>query len=137
MRFIFVLIVISVSVIAAPIPKSLKAKKPFDITGLWKLVGHSSNGKPLPHENMIVYWAFDDTSFQYYTDPNTKTDNSPTPLETPDPDKPQFKKMHQLPCAFERDGNQMRWVYCNEASATLEDCEPGKGRNQYIFELVK
>ncbi len=136
-RATILLLLFSLSVFAAPIPKSLKAKKPLDITGMWKIVGHNTNGNPVSHDRVVQFWAFTENSFQYYTDPNTKQGNQPTILTTPDSDRPQQKKMHEYPCFIERDGDQMRWVYTTDVTMKLEDCEPGKGRNLYIFEFVK
>ena len=136
MRILIALIVVSSTTFAAPIPKSLKAKKPFDITGMWKLVEHNADGKPGSVQQMVRYWKFTDESFEYYNDPNTKQGNAATKLITPDADEPQAKLMHPNPCYFEREGNRMVWVYCR-SHVKLENCEPGPERYQYVFELVK
>jgi hypothetical protein len=136
MRLILALAVTCCVALAAPIPKSLK-KQSFDISGMWKLVEHNSNGRPGSVEGMIRYWKFTDESFEYYKDEITRHGNEPTKLKTPDPDKPQVKIMHDVnPCYFERDGNRMVWVY-GHTHVKLDNCEPGPDRYQYVFELVK
>ena len=136
MRILITLIVIATATIAAPIPKSLKARRAFDITGMWQLVEHNSDGKPRTTDGMIRFWKFTDDSFEYYKDENTKHDNVPRKLITPDSDRPQSKLMGGSLCYFERDGSRMVWVYGN-GSVQLENSEPGPNRNQYVFELVK
>jgi hypothetical protein len=135
-HFAAILVVVGVAS-AAPIPKSLKAKRPLDITGMWKLVEHNSSGRPSSIENMIRYWKFTDDGFEYYSDPSTKQGNSPTKLETPDPNTPEVKLMHKNSCRFDRNGDRMVWVYASDANTVLENCDPGSGRYQYVFELVK
>jgi hypothetical protein len=138
MRLLLILLMMTTAAIAAPIPKSLKGKRPLDITGMWKLVAHNSNGKPGSVENMIRYWKMTDESFEYYTDPNTRQGNAPTKMITPDPDIPDNKLMHgNCPCRFERNGDRMVWVYTTEAKTVLDNCEAGPNRYQYVFELVK
>ena len=137
MRLLLALIVMATATLAAPIPKSLKAKRPFDITGMWKLVEHNSNGKQSSVEGMVRYWAFTEESFEFYTNETTKMGNNPTQLTTSDPEQPHLKNMGGHPCCFERDGNRMRWVYSSDTSLKLNDCEPGPKRNVYTFELVK
>ena len=137
MRILIALIVISSTTYAAPIPKSLKAKKPFDITGMWKLVECDSNGQQIPVEGMIRYWKFSNDQFEYYKDEKTKMDEPTTTLITPDSVKPHLKMMGPWQCFFLRDDSRMVWVYSNDLELTLHDCNPGPKRQIKVFELVK
>jgi hypothetical protein len=139
MRTILAILVLMVGGFAdaAPIPKALKKLRNSDYEGVWELTGYNYDGsdRALTNGN---FWEIKDGKL-YYGMPSVDVhkQGSEGDLKTPDESKPQYKHYGGSMCLLELNGDELKWIFCQETSETLTTCEPGKARHLYTFKRAK
>ena len=139
MRFMLpcvALLALALTVVAAPIPKSLKKlNKNYDFDGIWEQVGSNVNGAAgnITHGK---YWKIDKDKF-YYSMANLEAQGNLGTMTTPDESQPQYKNYSSSRLMLEIDGDTLKWIFTSTKEDKLETCEPGPGRSFYTFKRVK
>ncbi len=135
---IFVSFLFAAVVNAAPIPKALKKQTSrFDYEGFWEQTSSNINGK----EGNVThgkYWKIEGDYF-YYSLKDTEVLNvsNKGPLITPDQSEPEIKLYNQTRCRLEIEGDTLKWVFGNDKTDKLENCEPSPKRIIYSFKRVQ
>jgi hypothetical protein len=130
------ILIVTASLDAAPIPKSLKKSKNYNFDGVWEQTGSNVNGQEggLSHGK---YWKLEKDTF-WYMMPDVNTLSNKSQIMTPDESQPQYKLYSKSRCLLElEDEDTLKWIFANEPNDLLEKCEPGPGRSLYTFKRVK
>jgi len=124
---------------AAPIPKSLKARRSNgEPNGVWQLTRFNGNGTEGKHENMSKYWEIDgELFFIGIPSPDNRATQTGSPFKITDADDPNFRLFQTSPSRIKVDGDLLCWVYTSGAKSTVDECEPGPNRFYYEFKRVK
>ena len=132
------LLIVATAVSAAPIPKSLKVKhSQLDFEGYWEQTGSNSNGQvgTVSHGK---YWKIEKDKFYYNLGQMEIVQSSNNgPLSTPDDRQPQIKLYNDTRCRLEIVDDDLTWVFANDKSDRLENCDVGPRRVIYYFKRVK
>ena len=133
------------SLLAAPVPKSLK--KPT-ADGLWQLVEYSSNGQSPPAdaaEWRVKYWRVEGdrmTQGNVTLDEARKTTQMFT-LRVRDPDHPHLREMawddndRGASAVFELRGGRLVFCVANNDRTVVTEGKPAQGVYYHEFERVK
>jgi hypothetical protein len=143
MRPLVGLIAFALPLLAAPVPKGMKAKRP-SADGLWQVVAfNGDNGQVGPGGVLKTYWRID-------ADRMSNGKETPAQIEVEgclhslvgrDPDRPHLLELKlgqggSRSCALEVDGDTLRWAWATDPVATVTECKPAAGVYYYEFKRV-
>ncbi len=139
MRPLFVLLLIALPALTAPVPKSLKKGPPPKPDGVWVLAEFSSDGvPPAPNPGMARDWVFEG-EYVHVGMKAAPAVKGPPSFSIYDPERPHLRKWGTMMAAFELsdDGDTLRACYAHDGRKELTECKPEKGIHYYVFTRVK
>jgi hypothetical protein len=137
MRPLVALLVFGLSVLAAPVPKGLKNKKPQPIDGYWYLTESVEDGVPVQMGNSYCRHTL--IAGERYA---SSSQGKPKAGEGEDctlidPDNPNLRRWQNRPAVFEADGDTLRGCFTTDGRKELTECKPGKGVIYYVYTRMK
>lgn len=142
MRPLVVLLLFALPVLAAPVPKALKAKATMD--GVWEWVEFNGNDGqmrytiPKPTYRRI---DGDRISIGKQSVEELAREESRHTLHIRDENQPHLRTYDtggsKYSAVVELDGDTLRWCFALDPSVTITECKPANGVYYYVFKRVK
>lgn len=142
MRSLVALLLFTLPVVAAPVPKALKAKATMD--GVWEWVEFNGNDGQMKYTiQKPNYWRVEGDRIsiarqsveELYQNPLTHTirirDEQQPHLRTYDSGDTKYSAVVEL------DGDTLRLAYATDTTKTITECKPADGVYYYVFQRVK
>ena len=142
MRPLFVLLLLVVPVVAAPVPTAVKKAATAD--GVWEWVEFNGNDGKLQYAiQKPSYWRIegDRISTGKPSVEEVLREELKHTLRVRDEKQQNLRTFDigvvKYSAVVELDGDTLRWCYATDSTVTITECKPANGVYYYVFERVK